>query len=931
MKSSKIRICLLSAFAVLALSGCGANESESVYAPPIDDSSSLLPDTLEGSGTESDPYLLDSAADFVELAALINAETEQSESYLYVDLEQDVDLSSVSFEGFGTAKNMFYGEFDGGSHAIQGLSITEYNKEKTYYGLFNAAYMAEIHDFSLSYDIALPVVGVGAAAYAGGVVGVATDTILYGITATGNTMLTTTSSQTELIAGGIAGAVLSASGYYVYECNLAHYGDVSTDADGETTGSGYAGGIAGYVYTGGSGIVAFLSSLNEGSVSTLDDAGGIIGRSDYYVSIQDCVATGEKIATSRTTGSYAGGIAGVSGYETLVARNYVSFDEISAPNSTSSSYSSYAGAITGYYAVDDVTLDDSYRYDNYLGTGNYANYRSPDIAISGDVKGIAGVLTSNPASDLALSEAWTIDTQGFALSMDAKYGQKIVLTLKANYEGGADETIDTFANDYDADAIETILAKDYDREGYSFFDYFYDEELTAQYRFYVPFFEDSDLYAAFGDLSEILGTYQTSMSSINTGYWHITEDKFNWINMYYETFSYDYRYYKGVIYLGEGGAYEDCLIFLEDDGTLQTVDINDSDYVYVGTKSDVAYTMPDYTDASYLGEWYNASGYTFTLKKDGNASGYRKSYTGGTLEETGGFRVSGNTLDIKISQVCYGEFVYNEEKGLLIGDSTICARNEFSISMTYSYSSADGETKINIFVLSDGTEYTSVNKVLSSYTGTLQDGGEIVIDGITYSISGTTLSLKEDGTGDDGDDDEPVVTTSDITGTWTCDTTSGIEITFNADGTGTYDNGTVSSFTYTIDYATGTGTISAFGAFDGSSNTITINADGTISVHLEDEYAENVVTLIFSKEESNALVGTWKNDDIILTINEDGTGTYNNGTSFSITIDFTTGKVTGTPFDEDTVYVSLNDDGTLKFTFEQDYEGPYTLTFTKSA
>jgi len=928
MKNGKnIKVLALSSFALLLLAGCGSDAIDSTSQASQtffeESSSSVVVDELEGSGTKADPYLLDSSGDFLSLASLINAKVEQDNSYMYVELENDIDLAGVSFEGFGTEKNMFYGTFNGNKHTIKGLSITEYSKDKSFYGLFNCTYQSTIYDFNLEYSIVLPVVGVSASAYAGAVLGYGQDTCLYGISAKGDTVITTTSSKTQLFAGGIAGAIVSASGYYVFETNLAHYGNVLTDAGGETTGYGFAGGIAGYVYTNYDGVVAFMSSYNEGNVSTLDDAGGIVGRSDYYVSIQDCVATGEKVEALREEGSYAGGIAGVSGYDTLVARNYTSYINIKAANSTSVSYSSYAGAITGYYAVDDVSLSDASRYDNYLGTCNYENYYSSNTAISGDLEGISGTkVTDTSLNNLSLSSSWSLDSDKFVLSMDPKFDKNASVTLKANYVGGEDKTLRVASRDYDTESIAAILGMEYERSGYSFFDYFYDEGLTAQYRFYAPFIDEANLYAGFGDLSEILGTYQTSMSSNDTGYWYITEDNFYWINMYYETFTYSYRYYKGVIYLGEGGSYEGSLIFLESDGTLETVDINDSDYVYVGNKSATEYVLPNYTAASYLGTWYNASGSTFTLASDGNASGERIGYSGKTLTETGGFRANDNKLDIKISQVCYGEFVYNQENDLLIGDSTICARSAFTITKTYTYKSTDGNTTINIFVLSDDTQYTAVNKVLSSYTGTLSDGNEIIIDGNTYTVSGTTLSLKEDS-GDKKQEggDTPSSKVSDITGSWT--TNNNITITFNSDLSGIYNDGSADyDFTYTIDYQTGTGTISDFGVFDGE-NTITVNDDGTLSVYLEDEYGDNIVHLSFSKKEtSNALVGTWKNGSITLIINEDGTGTYDNGTPHSITVDFTTGKVTGAPFDKDTVFVSLNDDGTLNFTFEQDYEGP---------
>ena len=72
-------------------------------------------------------------------------------------------------------------------------------------------------------------------------------------------------------------------------------------------------------------------------------------------------------------------------------------------------------------------------------------------------------------------------------------------------------------------------------------------------------------------------------------------------------------------------------------------------------------------------------------------------------------------------------------------------------------------------------------------------------------------------------------------------------IVLNGDGTGTYNDGiTEYSFTYTLK-SNGVYSVSAFGAFNGDKNTITVTTSG-IDVHLDDSYGENTYNATFTKQ-----------------------------------------------------------------------------------
>ena len=71
-------------------------------------------------------------------------------------------------------------------------------------------------------------------------------------------------------------------------------------------------------------------------------------------------------------------------------------------------------------------------------------------------------------------------------------------------------------------------------------------------------------------------------------------------------------------------------------------------------------------------------------------------------------------------------------------------------------------------------------------------------------------------------------------------------IVLNGDGTGTYNNGTEFSFTYTLK-SNGVYSVSAFGDFNGDGNTFTVTTSG-IDVHLDDSYGENTYNATFVKQ-----------------------------------------------------------------------------------
>ncbi|AQT68406.1 Immunoglobulin A1 protease precursor [Anaerohalosphaera lusitana] len=113
---------------------------------------------LPGSGTEADPWLIQSLADFDEFAADPNYYSGHTRLETDIDLTgrvyetaviaPDTDKDTSDFQG-----TKFTGSFDGNGHVINGLVITPQEKGLDYIGLFGFLDSAAISDIGLQHGI----------------------------------------------------------------------------------------------------------------------------------------------------------------------------------------------------------------------------------------------------------------------------------------------------------------------------------------------------------------------------------------------------------------------------------------------------------------------------------------------------------------------------------------------------------------------------------------------------------------------------------------------------------------------------------------------------------------------------------------------------------------------------------------------------------
>lgn len=249
---------------------------------------SLLPtaawaaeDTLKGSGTADDPYLIEDAEDLAKVTG--------SGHYA---LANDIDLTDTKYAGKSITpalSDAFSGTFDGNGHTISGLCIN--TKSKNGVGLFGTVNGASIQNLKVEGSVTGTNSG-----FVGGIVGKVQNCATIKNCSFTGTVANTKTSGSNVAAGGIVGRVNTiASGKSLSIEGCANHAAVSAP---------YAGGILGYATAKA---ITIKSCYNDASVTGSTEAGGIFARITASASVENCYNSG-------TVGNKTyGGIAGFSG------------------------------------------------------------------------------------------------------------------------------------------------------------------------------------------------------------------------------------------------------------------------------------------------------------------------------------------------------------------------------------------------------------------------------------------------------------------------------------------------------------------------------------------------------------------------------------------------------------------------------------------
>ena len=261
----------------------------------------LAADTLSGSGTEDDPYLLATAADLKAFRDMANAE---ASSKLCATLTADIDLGGEAWTPFepssGYVSQAYAGTFDGANHTIKGLSVNL--TSSTGAGLFGTVCGATIKNLRVEGNVSA-----SNSAFVGGIVG-RTQT---SATIDSCSFAGTVTSTKKNGAAGTAGIVGRVNAGTLAVTNCANLSDV--------TGSGSAAGILGYA---GNTKVTIENCYNSGAISGQNYASGICsigtGKNGKTGKIGNCYNVGTITGTS--DGAYYAGIS--ANFQGAISNSY---------------------------------------------------------------------------------------------------------------------------------------------------------------------------------------------------------------------------------------------------------------------------------------------------------------------------------------------------------------------------------------------------------------------------------------------------------------------------------------------------------------------------------------------------------------------------------------------------------------------------------
>ena len=249
----------------------------------------LAVDTLSGSGTEDDPYLLATAADLKAFRDMANAE---ASSKLCATLTADIDLGGEAWTPFepssGYVSQAYAGTFDGANHTIKGLSVNL--TSSTGAGLFGTVCGATIKNLKVEGNVSA-----SSSVFVGGIVGRTQTSATIDSCSFAGTVTSTKKSG----AAGTAGIVGRVNAGTVTITNCANTATINGT-------SAIAAGILG---NGGSNKVTIENCYNTGAISGQYYASGICGSSTIKAqtsSIRNCYNSGTITATNG--GSYYAGI-----------------------------------------------------------------------------------------------------------------------------------------------------------------------------------------------------------------------------------------------------------------------------------------------------------------------------------------------------------------------------------------------------------------------------------------------------------------------------------------------------------------------------------------------------------------------------------------------------------------------------------------------
>jgi hypothetical protein len=324
-----------------------------------------------GSGTEADPYLIDTAEQLNTVGLMLCLWDRHFKLMANIDLST---FTGTSFNIIGTnLDNPFTGVFDGNDHAI--FNFTYDSNDRNYIGLFG--YVNDPNAEIKNLGLIDPNVNAGTGDDVGSLVGYLREGTISNCYAEGGSV------AGDAFVGGLVGW-----NYYfttIRDC----YTTVAVDADSRV------GGLVGINHVG-----TITNCRASGPISGADMVGGLVGLN--FGTISDSYATGVVVASDKS----AGGLVGFNNGG--VVTSSLATGTVSGSNQVGGLAGGSSGTIRDSYATGVV--DGNTIVGGLVGSagGTIANcYSNGSVIGTSDVGGLLG-----SSSGAAVSSYWDMDTSG---------------------------------------------------------------------------------------------------------------------------------------------------------------------------------------------------------------------------------------------------------------------------------------------------------------------------------------------------------------------------------------------------------------------------------------------------------------------------------------------------------------------------------------
>ena len=256
-----------------------------------------------GSGTEGDPYIIETGAQLAYLASRVNAGSRYSSNYFRLD--NNLNLDGIQWTPIGRGDGLYFaGRFDGNGHEISNMQISGTVTVRDV-GLFGSVSGAEIKNLRVIGSI-IDVYSSQNYLFAGILCGNAISTTISNCSVNGCNLTTALSGDNVNDTGALVGC---------FSGTMSDCYAVTTNIDVFDSGiafNSYIGGLIGRI---GDAKTARIErcyfSGNVDVVNTVESAyaGGIVGLiNSNNVNIIDCFVTGSFSANGESRKSYVGAI-----------------------------------------------------------------------------------------------------------------------------------------------------------------------------------------------------------------------------------------------------------------------------------------------------------------------------------------------------------------------------------------------------------------------------------------------------------------------------------------------------------------------------------------------------------------------------------------------------------------------------------------------